>query len=282
MRDFVQREIVIQGPVDRVFAALIDPSTFPTWGPEAIEGDVAPGARPILDFGPAGGGKVRVYVVAVEPPRRFAYRWAQGATDPAVLVGDPLAVPNTLVEFLVDEVEGGTRVRVVESGISKLPGMEAAGDDAVENMGKGWELMLGGLSRSFSADGALRDRIENDVVIGAPRADVYDALVHPERWWAQTVDGAFVPGGRVTMDFGPFGTWTVDVVEASAPHHLTLRKDATVIEYHLDDAPGGTRLRHAESGFLALPEADRKAAFTRSLSGWGIILGLLQMHFAGR
>ena len=137
MRDFVQREIVIQGPVDRVFAALIDPSTFPSWGPEAIEGDVAPGERPVLDFGPAGGGKVRVYVVAVEPPRRFAYRWAQGATDPAVLVGDPLAVPNTLVEFFVDEVEGGTRVRVVESGISVLPGMEAAPDDAVENMGKG-------------------------------------------------------------------------------------------------------------------------------------------------
>jgi len=150
-RDKVEREILVRTSVERAFAALTDPALFPSWGPERIEGTLAPGERPILDFGAAGGGKVAIYVVAFEPPRYFAYRWVQGVTDPKILLGDPLAGHNTLVEFHVEAVEEGARVRVVESGLSALPGFPGFDPDkAIEHMGEGWRLMLDGLGRRLS------------------------------------------------------------------------------------------------------------------------------------
>lgn len=71
-------------------------------------GTIAVGERPVFDFGPSG--KTAVDIVAIEPPRYFAYRWMQGVHDPEVLLGDPLAGPNTLVELHLDEQRGGTRV----------------------------------------------------------------------------------------------------------------------------------------------------------------------------
>ena len=142
-RDRVQRETFARAPITKVFAALTDPALFPTWGPERVIGTIAPGERPVFDFG--WGGKCAVYVVAVDAPRYFAYRWMQGVHDPDKLLGDPLAGPNTLVEFFLEERDGGTSVRVVESGIDKLPpNPEVNIDEGIENMGKGWELMLGG------------------------------------------------------------------------------------------------------------------------------------------
>lgn len=260
-QDRVEREIVIRGAIERVFAALTDPALFPTWGPERVEGTIAVGERPVLDFGP--GGKCAVHVVALEAPRYFAYRWAQGATDPAVLLGDPLKAPNTLVEFHLETIDGGTRVRVVESGIAALPvppGIDV--DTARENMGKGWELMIGGLARSFEQP-EPGDRIDNERVLAAPREQVYAALIEPTGWCGQEV--------------------TFEVVAAEAPSRLAFRwrqweaaGPDTLVEYRLEDAPGGTRLRQSESGFDALP--DPAARWKRAYQAWGVMLGLLEHH----
>lgn len=282
MRDKVEREITIRAPIERAFSALTDPSRFPTWGPERVEGTIAPGERPVLDFGAAG--KCAVYVVAVDAPRYFAYRWVQGETDPAVLLADPLQGPNTLVEFHLDAVEGGTRVRVVESGISKLPGMPGADPDkALESMEAGWGLMLGGLAGHFAMP-PVADRIENERVLPAPRERVYAALVAPETWWAEKVEGRVAVGERTVFDFGPFGRFPVEIVATDAPARFAFRwtKDGatTLVEYELEDAGGATRLRQRESGFDALP--DREARFQRAYQGWGIILGLLERHLTSR
>lgn len=265
-KDRVEREILIKGAIERVFAALTDPALYPTWGPERVEGRIAVGERPILDFGP--GGKCAVYVVALEAPRYFAYRWAQGATDPAILVGDPLAVPNTLVEFHLEADDGRTRVRVVESGIAALPSVPGVDvDQALENMGKGWELMIGGLGRSFEQP-EPGDRIDNERILAAPRERVYAALVSPESWWG---------GGKLEMTG----------VAADAPGYLAYRwrqgRDAgpeTLVELRLDEAPGGTRLRQSESGFAALPDAATH--WKRAYQTWGVILGLLEHHLEPR
>ncbi|HVK73703.1 MAG TPA: SRPBCC domain-containing protein [Kofleriaceae bacterium] len=299
-RDHVEREIVIRAPIERAFAALTDPALYPTWGPERVEGILAAGERPILDFGAGGGGKVAVYVVAVEAPRYFAYRWKQGETDPARLLDDPLAGPNTLVEFHLETIEAGTRVRVVESGLASLPGLPGVDrDTAIEHMGEGWRLMLGGLARFLTTGPlTLQDRIENELVVPAPRADVFAALTHPERWWAEKVEGALVPGQQPVVDFGMFGRIRFAVIAADAPDYFAYRwvqgvddparrvddprtSPSTLVEYHLDDAPGGgTRVRQAESGFTALPGDDLLRHYKRAHQVWGIILGMLGKHFA--
>lgn len=257
-RDRVERETFMRAPIERVFSALTDSSQFPTWGPERVEGTIAPGERPVFDFGISG--KVRVYVVALEPPRYFAYRWVQGVHDPEVLLGDPLARPNTLVEFHLDERDGGTRVRVVESEVDKLPmPAELNIDDTLANMGKGWELMLGGLPRHFTFAGG--DKVENELVLPAPPDKVRAALLAPASWW---------------MMAPPLE------VEAVDDQHVRYRwkRDGatTVIDFALAPDAQGTRLHQVEAGFASLPEP--RLAAKRAHQGWGVILGMLQMHLA--
>lgn len=300
LRDQVQRHVLIRGPIERAFAALTDASLFPTWGPLRIEGKLEPGTRPVLDFGPAGGGKVAILVVAFEAPRYFAYRWAQGTTDPALLLADPLSVPNTLVEFRLEAVEGGTRVTVTESGISRLPaasGMDP--DTAIEHMGEGWQLMLGGLERFFDPDkAAVADRLENERLLPAPRERAF-AVVSALTWWAERVEGALVPGSSAVLDFGQFGKSRIHVVALEPGRYFAYRwspmnpaADAalrladpltlpsTLVELRFEDAPDGTRLLHSESGYLALPDAAERFATSRAL--WGMVLGMLERAFSKR
>jgi uncharacterized protein YndB with AHSA1/START domain len=283
-RDRVEREIVVRAPIERAYAALTDPALFPTWGPVAVEGRLAPGERPVLDFGDDGGGKVAVLVVAVDAPSYFAYRWAQGATDPAILLGDPLAAPNTLVEFHLEAVADGTRVRVVESGIAALPGI-ADHETAAERMGEGWGLMLGGLASAITA-GDPTDEVTADVEIAAPRAEVFAALVAPVPWWAQRVDGAIAPGERPLLDFGMFGSARMHVLAVEPPSRLAYEwiegRPPTRAELTLEETAGGTRIRVRDRGYLALPADQIRRHFRRATQAWTIILGMLRSHLERR
>jgi uncharacterized protein YndB with AHSA1/START domain len=199
---------------------------------------------------------------------------------------------NTLVEFRLEKVEQGTRVRVTESGMAPV-GVVPKG--ALDQMGKGWELMLAGLPRHFASEGlSLADRLENEIVLPAPKAQVFAALIEPTRWWAQKAEGKMAPGELVMLDFGQFGKIAVYVEAVRAPDRLAFRwvqgvddparrqadprtAPSTLVELTLDEVPGGTRVRQSESGFLALP-GDVAPHFKRAYQGWGVILGLLAHH----
>jgi len=49
---------------------------------------------------------------------KLSWRWHPAAIDPAV---DYSPEPTTLVVFELEEVEGGTMLSVVESGLDKIP-----------------------------------------------------------------------------------------------------------------------------------------------------------------
>lgn len=295
-RDRVERNVLIRGSLERVFAALTDASLFPTWGPLRIEGQLEPGERPVLDFGSGGGGKVAIYVVAFEAPRYFAYRWAQGATDPAVLLGDPLQVPNTLVEFELEPVEEGTRVTVTESGIAALPVPCVPGvdpDQGLENMGEGWRLMLGGLARSFeTGPGTVEDGLERHLTAPRSPEEVFATLTGLG-WWAQAVDGTVAEGESVVLDFGPFGKSRIHVVALEPTRRFAfvwrpLDQNAgpeerladprggpnTTATFELEAAPEGTRITFSERGFTTVPNPE--ATFERARHAWGFILGMLE------
>lgn len=277
-KDRVEREVLIHAPVERVYAALTDTSLYPTWGPQRVEGELLPGERPIFDFGPAGGGKVAVYVVAVDPPDYFAYRWAQGETDPARVLEDPLQRPNTLVEFHLESVEGHTRVRVVESGFLSLPGMsDQTVNVAIENMGKGWALMLGALAQH------LRPLDEGpSIQIPADPDSVYEALLDPGRWWAEAVDGTVGPGASAVLDFGTFGRMRVEVIEADRPTLLCWHQqregeeERTSVTFQLHATGEGSHLQVDEQAIEGVLENARRR---QSRQVWGIVLGMLKMHF---
>jgi len=114
--DQIEREIVIEAPVERVWALLTEAEHVGRWfGDAGAEIDLRPGGAMVLRWAEHGTSHGRV--VAVEPHSRFSYRWAP-FEDPGG--EEPLEGNSTLVEFTLTREGDGTRLRVVESGFASL------------------------------------------------------------------------------------------------------------------------------------------------------------------
>ena len=126
MEDRIERELRVKAPVERVWQVLTDPAYVARWFGDTAEIDLRPGGRAVFGWKEHGDG--HAVVERVEPPREFAFRWAREA---GVAVEDG---ESTLVEFSLSPVDGGTLLRLVESGF---------GDEAhlKENSG-GWDAEL--------------------------------------------------------------------------------------------------------------------------------------------
>jgi uncharacterized protein YndB with AHSA1/START domain len=61
---------------------------------------------------------MEMQVERIEPEAYFAYRWHPYAIDSTV---DYSSEPTTLVEFRLDEADGGTLLTIVESGFDRIP-----------------------------------------------------------------------------------------------------------------------------------------------------------------
>src|SRR5207247_1719418 len=61
---------------------------------------------------------LEMLVERIDPERYFAYRWHPYAVDPAV---DYSTEPTTLVEFKLEDTDGGTALTIDESGFDRIP-----------------------------------------------------------------------------------------------------------------------------------------------------------------
>ena len=142
MQDTIIREITVKATKERVYRAITDPKEITNWFPDSIEdGTLEVGQRPIFIF-EGQGHKSRIYIEAANPFSYFAYRWVPGMST---VIDDVLSVANTLVEFLIEEMDSGTKVTVKESGFASLPA-EVAEQCLKENSG-GWEYMMDRLEK---------------------------------------------------------------------------------------------------------------------------------------
>ncbi len=82
-------------------------------------------------------GRFPVLPVASDPPHYVSYR---GSDDPGQT---PAEGNSTLVEFFLTEEQGGTLLRVVESGFASLYPSAERRAAAVEDNVEGWEMQLG-------------------------------------------------------------------------------------------------------------------------------------------
>jgi uncharacterized protein YndB with AHSA1/START domain len=78
----------------------------------------------------------------VEPERLFSFTWHPYAVDPAV---DYRQEPSTLVEFTLEPIPTGTRLRIVESGFDKLPAHRR--DEAFRMNDRGWSIQTEMIAR---------------------------------------------------------------------------------------------------------------------------------------
>ena len=148
--DQIERETVINAPVERVWTLLTEAEHLGRWfGDAGAEVDLRPGGAMVLRWTEHGTSRGRV--VAVEPRTRFSYRWAP-FTDPGG--EEPVEGNSTLVEFTLAPDGDATRLRVVESGFASLAASdEQRAQNHASNTG-GWQAELGELA-DYAAKAAV-------------------------------------------------------------------------------------------------------------------------------
>lgn len=136
--DQIKREVVIDAPIERVWALITEAEHVGTWFSEAgAEIDLRPGGAMRLTW--EEHGSVEARIERVEPDRLFAFRWP--------LFGETLAEGNsTLVEFSLAPEGDATLVKVVESGFAELAVSEDKQLRHAEENTEGWKGELGHLA----------------------------------------------------------------------------------------------------------------------------------------
>jgi uncharacterized protein YndB with AHSA1/START domain len=133
--DRIEKNIEVRAPRSRVWRAISNAKEFGTWFRMNVEGEFSEGAKLRGRITHPGYEHVTLDLVVetMEPERYFSYRWHPNALDSSV---DYSAEPMTLVEFILEEIENGTAITIVESGFDKIPADRR--DEAFRSNGNGW------------------------------------------------------------------------------------------------------------------------------------------------
>lgn len=129
----ITRSIDIAAPIDKVWSALTEADLITQWLGDSAEFDAVAGGTGF--FGWSEHGKFRVLVEQADAPRLLVYRWARAEDI------DPVPGNSTVVRIELSEIDGGTRLALVESGFEQLSNPDVA---HAENQG-GWTAELGEL-----------------------------------------------------------------------------------------------------------------------------------------
>jgi uncharacterized protein YndB with AHSA1/START domain len=143
--DRIERKILLEAPLSRVWRALSDAKEFGDWFGVDFAGKAFVAGKPIQGKVTYPGFEhivMEVFIERVIPERLLSWRWHPAAIDPAV---DYSQEPTTLVVFELDEGEGGVWLSVVESGLDQIPParrptvfrLNTSGwDEQMQNIGK--------------------------------------------------------------------------------------------------------------------------------------------------
>jgi uncharacterized protein YndB with AHSA1/START domain len=136
--DQIEREVMIDAPVERVWELVTEAEHLGRWfGDAGAEVDLRPGGAMTLRWSEHGTSRGRIE--AVEPHRRFAFRWAP-FKDPGG--ADPGEGNSTRVEFTLNPEGDATRLRVVESGFAILDCSDEQRRENLEGNTEGWRMEL--------------------------------------------------------------------------------------------------------------------------------------------
>jgi uncharacterized protein YndB with AHSA1/START domain len=157
--DRIEKRVVLRAPLDRVWRAVSDAEEFGRWFGVRFDGPFVEGASISAAIAPTtvdeevakrqephAGAKSTWQVVAIEPQRRFAYRWHPFAIDPDVDYGSE---PTTLVEFTLSETDDGVLLTITESGFDAIP--QARRSASFEANSEGWAIQTD-LVRRYTED----------------------------------------------------------------------------------------------------------------------------------
>ena len=157
--DRIEKQVLLRAPLERVWRALSDPAEFGSWFGMRVDGPFEAGRRLRAQIVPTTvdpevaeaqkayeGVPFEIVVERVEPERVLSFRWTH-EPDPGG-AGD---APSTLVEFTLEQREGGVLLRVTESGFDQIP-LERRAKMFSENE-EGWAIQMRLVER-YLAEGA--------------------------------------------------------------------------------------------------------------------------------
>jgi uncharacterized protein YndB with AHSA1/START domain len=123
--DRIEKQIDLKAPPARIWRALTDHVEFGTWFGVKMESPFVVGqiARGRITHPGYDHLTMEVIVKAMEPEKRFVFTWHPYAIDPTV---DYSKETPTTVEFTLEPMPMGTRLRIVESGFDAIPAARRA------------------------------------------------------------------------------------------------------------------------------------------------------------
>jgi uncharacterized protein YndB with AHSA1/START domain len=133
--DRIEKKVQLNAPRSRVWRAIADSQQFGEWFRVKLEDAFVEGKTvrgKILHPG-YEHMTMEMFIEQIEPERFFSYRWHPYAIDANF---DYSQEPTTLVEFRLEEANGGTTLTIVESGFDRVP--LARRDEAYRMNDKGW------------------------------------------------------------------------------------------------------------------------------------------------
>jgi uncharacterized protein YndB with AHSA1/START domain len=146
--DRIENRVVLRAPLDRVWRAISDAEEFGRWFGVRFDGPFVEGASIGAAITPTTvddevakrqephtGVQSTWQIVAIEPKRRFAYRWHPFAVDATV---DYEREPTTLVEFTLAETPDGVLLTITESGFDAIPAARRSA--SFEANAEGWAI----------------------------------------------------------------------------------------------------------------------------------------------
>jgi len=145
--DRIEKKVILRAERSRVWRALTTAEEFGAWFGVKLDGAFAEGATVRGKITHPGYEHVtmEMLIERIEDERYFAYRWHPYAIDPGV---DYSTEPTTLVEFRLDEANGGTVLTIVESGFDRIPLARRA--EAFRMNESGWTEQMTNIERHVS------------------------------------------------------------------------------------------------------------------------------------
>src|ERR1700739_2541844 len=146
--DQIEKRVLLRAALARFWRVISDAEDFGRWFGVRFDGPFVAGTSITAAITgttvddevakrqePHAGAKSTWQIVAIEPQRRFAYRWHPFAVDSNV---DYDREPTTLVEFCLAETPDGVLLTITESGFDAIP--EARRSASFEANSEGWAI----------------------------------------------------------------------------------------------------------------------------------------------
>lgn len=135
----IEREIQIEASPATVFEVITRPEHLKEWWPDDAVVDPTPGATGELVFGDRSSPDAKVpklTVVEAVPPKSFSFRWTHPEGEEA------RAGNSLLVTFELTASDGGTLLRMTESGFREMGWDVAVLEQQYQDHVQGWDHFL--------------------------------------------------------------------------------------------------------------------------------------------